>query len=244
MKFMAITVSMALLAGAAFAGEGERQKDFRHTLNIGVALTDGNSETTQVNAALISEGEREGLGSIRAGAEVNYAESRTDDGRETTVENARAFTQARKTLSPRTFVSLDLSALRDEIAEIDYRAIVAPGLGSYLIKTPRVTLSIDVGPAYLWEKVAGETDDYAAVRFGERLTFAISETARLWQSAEYIPKADDWSDSILNAELGVEAALTSRMNLRVVLQNRYDNSPAEGLEKNDTSLIAGLGLTF
>ncbi len=245
MKFRAITISFAIaIAGTAFAGDADPQKAFRHSLNIGVAFTDGNSETMQVNAGLISEGEREGLGSIRAGAEANYAESRTDDDRETTVENARAFAQARKTLTPRTFVSLDLGALRDEIAQIDYRATVAPGLGAYVTKTPRLSLSIDVGPAYVWEKVAGETDDYAAVRFGERVTWAMSDTARLWQSAEYLPKADDWSDFILNAELGVEAALSSRLNLRVALQNRYDSSPGEDLEKNDISLIAGLGLIF
>ena len=59
-----------------------------------------------------------------------------------------------------------------------------------------------------------------------------------------MPQAEDFDDYLLNAELGVEAALNSHVNLRTVLQNRYDNTPGEGLEKNDLALITGIGVSL
>ncbi len=62
-----------------------------------MTLTDGNSETLGANASLVAEGEKEGLGSVIAGAEVNYGESRltteaTDAGGTTTVSETNETT--------------------------------------------------------------------------------------------------------------------------------------------------------
>lgn len=217
---------------------------FKNTLSLGASLTDGNSETMQANATLATEGQKEGLGSIRAGVEGNYGESTIASNKETTVENLRAFANLKKTLSPRTFASLNGDVLYDDIALIDYRATLGPGLGVFLVKNDSVSLSIEAGPSYIWEKVAGLKDDYYAVRFAERFDYAISKTAKVWQSAEYVPMADDFGDYLMTAELGVEAALNASMNLRIVLQNKYDSTPSEGLEKNDLTLITGISVSL
>ena len=115
-----MTIRMAgvclLAAGLVSVAQEEGVVGFKHTLSAGVALTDGNSETLQANAAFLTEGEKAGLGSVRAGLEGNYGESTVDDATDTTVENARAFAGARKTLSPRTYTSLDASVMYDNIA--------------------------------------------------------------------------------------------------------------------------------
>ena len=139
---------------------------------------------------------------------------------------------------------MDVSALYDDIAKVDYRVILNPGLGAYLVKHDRLTFSVEAGPAYVIEKVDGETDDYLALRLAERIDFTLSPTAKVWQSAEYLPKIDDFDAYLLNAELGVEAALNSRLNLRVVLQDKYNSTPAGGLDKNDVALIAGISVAL
>lgn len=216
----------------------------KNTLGAGVTLTDGNSETLQANAALLTEGEKEGLGSIRAGVEANYGESTVASNKETTVENIRAFASVKKTITARTFGSISADVLYDDVAQIDYRATLGPGLGFYAIKNDRTSLSVEAGPSYVWEKVADTTDDYLALRFAERYDHALSTTAKLWQSLEYLPKADDFSDYLMTAEVGAEAALNARINLRMVLQDKYDSTPGVGLEKNDLSLIAGISLSL
>ncbi len=216
--------------------------EFESSLNLGLTLTEGNSETILGNAALVSEGTFSSGSSLRAGVEGNYGESRIDDTRQTTVENVRGFTHYRKNVSKRWYAALNAAALYDKIAEIDYRAILGPALGGYLIRRDNLTLSAEIGPSYVWEKVSRESDDYLALRIAERLEYELSETAKIWQSAEFIPKTEDFEDFLVTAEVGVNSAMTSRMQLRVVLQLSHDSTPGADLEKNDFTLISGLGI--
>lgn len=263
MKKILIMLAAAALAVSApaaekKAAEAAAKKDgFTTALNAGLTLTDGNSETLAANASLLTEGEKKGLGSLRAGVEGNYGESTatttttaadgtttTADENEKTVDNAKVFANVRKTLSPRTFALLDGSALYDDIAEVDYRALLGPGLGVYLVKNAKRELSLEAGPSYVWEKVGGVSDDYLALRFAERYTCQATQTAKLVQALEYTPEAEDFDNYLLTFEFGIEAALNETLSLRVVVQDKYDSTPAAGAEYNDVSLIAGLGLTL
>lgn len=226
-------------------------------LNAGLTLTDGNSETLAANVGLKTEGEKEGLGSVLAGADFNYGEStvktETTDAAgvatvtekdEKTIENAKIFANVKKTLTPRTFMSLDGTATYDDVADIDYRATLGPGWGAYLVKNDQRTLTLEAGPSYVWEEVGGESDDYLALRFAERYACQALENAKLVQSLEYLPAAEDFENYLLVGEIGVEAAMSDHLNLRVVVQDKYDNTPAAGKERNDLSLIAGIGIAL
>jgi putative salt-induced outer membrane protein YdiY len=243
MKKTALVFCVMGLAAAVVAQEGQ-PAGFKTTLSLGMSLTDGNSETLQANGTLLTEGEKAGLGSVRAGIEGNYGESTVDGEEDKTIDNAKLFGNVKKTISPRTFGYLDGVVLYDDVAEVDYRATLSPGLGAYLLKNERTALSVEGGPAYVWERVNEEDDDYMALRFAERLTVQLSETAKVWQSAEYLPKADDFDDYLLAAEVGAEAALNAHLSLRLVLQNKYDSTPGDDLEKNDLSLIAGISVSL
>ena len=255
---------MLVLAMAVSASAAEKKTEeaaapndgWTTALNAGLTMTDGNSETMAANVGLTTEGVKDGLGSVIAGADFNYGESTvsstaTDpatgesvvtETEETTVENAKAFVNVKKTLSAKTFAYLDGSVLYDDVALIDYRATLGPGLGFYLVKNDKRQLSLEAGPSYVWEKVDGASNDYLALRFAERYSCQATKTAKLVQSLEYLPEAEDFDNYLLAGEIGVEAALNDHLSLRVVLQDKYDNTPAEGKERNDLSLIAGIGM--
>ncbi len=244
---------LGLAAGYASAAETAL---FTNNLSVGVTMTSGNSDTMQANASLISEGEKTGLGSVRAGMEANYGESTVEekadvDGTitvkeidDTTVKNAKLFGNVKKTASELAFGYVDGSILYDEIALIDYRVTIGPGLGAYVVKNEKASLSAEIGPSYIWERVSELNDSYLALRVGERFTYNINDTASIWQSLEYLPKTTDFGDYLINAEFGVESALNRRISLRIVLQDKYDSIPGEDLEMNDLTLIAGLGVTI
>ena len=59
-----------------------------------------------------------------------------------------------------------LATGQDNIADVDYRVTVSPGLGYFLMKEADASLSAEIGPGYLWEKVAGVEDDYASSGHG------------------------------------------------------------------------------
>ena len=55
-----------------------------------------------------------------------------------------------------------------------------------------------------------------------------------------LPRTDDFDDYLLTVELGVEANLNATMSLRIVVQDKYDSTPAPGQENNDISLVSAL----
>ncbi len=232
-------VCVAALIGGRAMAEGD---GFKTTLALGLNLTDGNSETMQANGSLVSEGEKAHLGSVRMGVEANYGETTVDGTDQKNVDNGKAFANARKTLSERTFLYVDSAVGYDDISLIDYRATLGVGAGGYLAKSDALKLSLEAGVSYISEDVAGQTADYAALRVAERVEYKFTETAKLWQSAEYLPQTDDFGNYLLTAEVGAEAALNATMNLRILLQDKYDSEPGAGLEKNDLSLISGVSV--
>ncbi len=251
-KILMACVALAL-AGSAPAAEKKAVKEeaaaakkdgFTTALNAGLTMTDGNSETLAANASLVTEGVKEGLGSVIAGIEGNYGENTVDGVDTKTIENVKASANAKKTLSPMTFALVDGSVLTDDIALIDYRATLGPGLGAYLVKNDKRELSLEAGPSYVWEKIDGASNDYLALRFAERYTCQATKTAKLVQSLEYVPEAEDFDNYLLTGEVGVEAAMNDHLSLRVVVQDKYDSTPAVDAEYNDVSLIAGLGFTL
>ncbi|MDD2237162.1 MAG: DUF481 domain-containing protein [Kiritimatiellae bacterium] len=238
----AVLLAVALLAAGTYAEDAVGGK-METSLNAGLTLTDGNSETMQGNASLIAEGEKDLLGSLLAGVEFNYGDSKNKDGeKENTISNVKIYGNAKKTLSVRTFGYLDAGFFHDDIAAISYRIVVGPGGGYYLIKNEMLSLCVEAGPSYLVEKVDGSERDYLVLRMADRLEWKLSETAKIWQAAEFLPRVDDTDNYLLNGELGVEAAMTTRISLRLVLQDRYNSRPAEGKKHNDLTLIAGVGI--
>jgi putative salt-induced outer membrane protein YdiY len=241
---LAVAFSAAAADKAADKADKAKKDGIETALNAGLTLTDGNSETLAANAGLVTEGQKKDLGSVLAGIEANYGESTVDDVKDTTVNNVKAYANGKKTLCERAFGSLDAAFLYDDIALIDYRATVGPGLGAYLVKNDKRELTVEAGPAYLWEKVDGASDDYFTLWFGERYTCQATKTAKVWEAVKYTPEASDFGNYLLAAEVGVEAAMSERLSLRVVLQDSYDSTPAAETERNDLSLIAGLGFTL
>ncbi|MGA1530527.1 MAG: DUF481 domain-containing protein [Kiritimatiellia bacterium] len=235
---------VVILSVAGAGAQAESSDGFKHTLSLGATLTDGNSETMTANASWLSGGEKDHFGSVRIGLEGNYGETTSDEVDEVTIENAKAFANAKKTLSEMSFVYVDATWMYDDIASVDYRAIMSVGPGVYVMKDDAASLFVEAGPAYVWEKVDGISDDYASLRVAQRYDRALSETAKVWQSLEYIPEVDDFDAYLLNTEIGAEAALNASLSLRLVVQSKYNSVPGVDLEKNDLSLIAGLSLSL
>ncbi len=244
MKQMLLVILCVFTSIIAMMADEPVTNGFKTKLSAGLSLTDGNSQTLKVNGAFLTEGEREGLGSIRAGIEANYGESTVDDVKAKNIDNATAFANTKVTISRHVFWYVNGDVRYDDIARIDYRTTLGPGIGAYIIKNDSVTLSAEAGPSYLWERVEGVSDDYVALRFAERIDLPMSKTSKLWQSLEYLPKSDDFGHYLLSAEIGAEAAMTTIVKLRLVFQNKYNSMPGAGLKENDLSLVAGLSVSI
>ncbi|MDR0993350.1 MAG: DUF481 domain-containing protein [Verrucomicrobiota bacterium] len=237
----------ALQASAQVASGGEASTPpkpaFTTTISLGTTYTEGNSDTAVLNLRYATEGQKERLGTLTAKVEANYGENRVDGLKDTITENFKASLNIKKDVG-RWYISGDTSYFYDDIALVDYRILLGPGVGRRLLQSDAQTLTVETGPSYLWERVDGIKDDYVALRLAENYAWQISATAKFHQSLEYLPKVDDFENYLLHAEVGIETAINEWMNLALIVQDKYDNIPAAGTEHNDLSIIASLGISF
>ena len=239
MKFLILLP--LFLAPFAFA---EDTDGFVTDLNFGLNLTRGNSQTMILTSGAQTRRVR---GPHEFTAEVDYkygrSTTRPDEGAKqtnTTQDVLEGETQYNHLFSERAYALFALSGLKDEIAAIDYRLIAGPGIGYYFVRNETWRLSVEVGVSYLAEDVQGTKDDYFTGRIVQRYERELSETAAVWQSLEYLPELADPENYLLNAEIGARARLNGNLSLRVVAQNRYDNTPGENKKHNDLSVVAGI----
>jgi putative salt-induced outer membrane protein YdiY len=233
---VALVVSQGVFAEEAVLAE---EAGWDSSIAIGVNGTSGNSDTIAINASVTAER----IGDVhetRLGIEGNYGESELDGVDETTTQNAKASANYKYRFNG-SYVYSDNSLAHDDIAAIDYRLIVGGGFGYYVFETDAAKIGVEAGVAYFSEELAdGTSDDGALLRVALRHDQTLSENAKLWWSAEYLPRGDDFDDYLFNAEAGAEASLNSALALRIVVQDRYDSIVPVDRERNDVSVISAL----
>jgi putative salt-induced outer membrane protein YdiY len=212
---------------------------WKTSASAGVSLTRGNSETLMVNASILSE-KKWAKNELSLGASATYGE----DSDKVNASTLGGFGQYNRLFSDRFFGYLRIDANHDDIAKVDYRVTLSPGVGYYFIKDKKFTLSGEVGPSYVFERLDGDDRNYLTVRFGEKFTWQINDRARFWQTLDYSPKVDEWSDYVLNAEVGIETDITKHLGLRVAAIDSYRSRPAAHRKENDLKLIASAVYKF
>lgn len=226
-------------AGEAAAAAPPPPPRWNSTFTAGLTLTSGNSDTLTATALLGTE-KKWDMNEAAFGIDGAYGEQDGDKN----VEILHGFGQYNRLFNERLFGLIRVDALHDAIADVEYRVTISPGLGYYFIKTSTNFLRGEIGPGVVFEKVGGETDTYMTLRIAERYEHQLTKTAKLWQFAEYLPDVSDWQNFVINAEIGIDVAISTKWSLRTFIQNTYDNQPAPGRESNDFKLVAGTAYKF
>ena len=254
-RLAAVAMTFAVLVGqasvqAADAAKPE-DKGWETIGSAGLTLTRGNSKNLLATL---------GVDSVRKwskdeallGAKVAYGNTTVDGEKNTTQHDIKGYGQYNHLFTERAYGGLRADGLYDKVAAINYRFTVSPLAGYYFIKEKNTMLAGEAGPSFISEEVEfrrpGENrvdeNSYVGLRLGERFEHKFASGAKVWQNAEWIPQITDFENWILNAEIGVSAPITKKLDARLVLQDTYDNVPAPGRQKNDMKLIAGLGYKF
>ncbi len=237
----------AVFLGGATASAQEKTPppaDTNHwdvSANMALALTRGNSDTLLITAGIAAQRKWE-RDEILLGASGGYGEDNSVKNN----EFANAFAQFNHLFSDRFYGGFRVGYQYDGIAGLDYRVRLTPLVGYYFVKTAKTTFAVEVGPALVFEKHEGESEEtYGAISFTERLEHKLSDSTKIWEMVNYAPQIDAWTQNyVITAEAGIEAAINKHWSLRVVLQDIYDNQPTPGRKPNDIRLLAGAGFKF
>ncbi|HEX4119162.1 MAG TPA: DUF481 domain-containing protein [Verrucomicrobiae bacterium] len=221
--------------------------NWQTSATVGLTLTRGNTDTTLFAFSVASERKMTN-DDLKLGADIIYGTSKIqgEGNSQETADSDRGSVQDNHSFTDHFYGYLRVEGLHDGIADIQYRLSIGPGVGYYLIKNKTLDLSVEGGPGYITEKLGDQYENYAILRAAQALHYQISAHAKLWETLEVLPQANDLDNYILNAEIGVEAALnkSNKLALRTVLDDAYDNEPAAGRLRNDLKLIAGITYKF
>jgi putative salt-induced outer membrane protein YdiY len=210
--------------------------------SAGLALTQGNSDTSTVNAAY--ELKRDTGGSmvfksngllVRGEAEETLTSDRLSlDGR------------LERRLSSRTSLFGATQYLRDSFKAIDYLVSPTVGVSHLLVKDDRTELGVDVGVGVVWEKnpdLEAQTD--GAVTAGQQFTRKLTATTELKEKAAALWKMDDFDDALYTFGVGLAASITGATQLKVEFLDTYKaRPPLASVKKNDIAVLVSFVYKF
>ena len=189
---------------------------WQQTLTLGLTMARGNQDSSLATGKFLAQ-RKSATNEFSLGLDGAYGENNTIKNYET----LHGFGQANHFFTRHAFAFGRIDGLHDGIKDIDYRFTVSPGVGQ------------------------GSVDEtYAAWRVAERFEYKLNATTRLWQGAEFIPQVDKPENYIVNADLGIEVAITKKMGLQIYLQDNFVSQPVAGYKNNDLRLVSGVSFKF
>jgi len=208
---------------------------------LGLSLSRGNANTFLGTAEASAENVWD-KNDLKLGVEGQYALNNYGQSNQTrAAESVHGFTDYKRLFTERLYGDVRLDLYHDDVAEVRYRAILGPALGYYFIKSDASKLNMDVGASYVRQRLDENGNvGYAALHVGEHGEHAFSKTARVWEDVQYYPQLTYWSNYLIDAEAGAEAALNTRFSLRVVVDDHFNHKPATGRKENDIILTSQL----
>ena len=220
---------------------------WKSSVAAGLTMTSGNSETTLATLTAGTDGKWD-QSELSVGADGAYGTSKVPGQTQTTTtaELLHGFTQYNWLFTDRAYGYGRVEGWHDGVADIKYRASLSPGAGYYFIKNANTDLSAEVGPGYVFQELDDNSTSYATLRVGEKFHHALSDRARLWQTAEWLPQVDKFDNYVVNAELGIEADLTKdkKLSLRSYVTDSFQNEPAPGRKQNDLTWVTAIAYKF
>lgn len=212
------------------------------SVGAGLALTQGNSDTTNLNLSF--DLVRDAQGPVVFKSSGLYLRA-TQDG-EDNVDRGLLTGRVEYDLTERAYTFGQVQYVRDRFKEIDYLVAPTVGLGYKLAESDRFTADVDAALGLVVEKNTGlEAETDGALTAGQRVAYKLSEFASLTESSTALWKIDDFGDGLYTFSVGLAATVTSRIQLKVEFQDIYKTRPpAADVQKNDLAFLTALVYKF
>jgi putative salt-induced outer membrane protein YdiY len=205
------------------------------SFGAGMAITQGNSDTSTVNLAYDVKRDVGSPFLFRSAGLFIRADS---EGELTT--NRLAFDgRVDRLITDRTSIFGQVQYLRDEFKEIDYLVSPTAGLAHVLFRSERSELGVDAGAGMVWEKNPGfEVKTDGAVVAGQNYRFQITDNSTFTQRVSALWKMDDFDDGLYIFGAGLAANITAQTQIKFELLNTFKNKPpTPEVQKNDIAIL-------
>ncbi len=215
--------------------------------SAGYSMNRGNSDTQNLLARAAVIKQLEETWKLTGKGEYAWGKTKDQDtGKyEQTADRGQLSGQADLFLIENGFLYGRSEASYDKIKDLDRRLDSGLGIGYNVWRREESFAALEAGPTYIDSKYDdGTTDHGLFLRLAQNGTLKINERVTFIESVEYKPKFEDFNDYLLTAEAALRVSLSGNLYFQLTATNRYDNNAPEGVERNDLSMIASLGVSF
>ena len=211
--------------------------------DLGIALTRGNSDTTNVAF---------GMGISRTtlhdktalyGAAIYNRDATSGDSR--TVANTIRFGgRYDRDFNKRWFGYIFSDLERNGLQDLNLRWVIGGGAGYHAIRNERTNLDILGGLAMNREYFDGIDNDRtsAEAQIGQTLSHQFSSRVSLKEQLFFFPNLSRGGEYRINFDTSLITDITRRIGWQITVSDRYLSDPPPGFKQNDLLLTTGIRL--
>jgi putative salt-induced outer membrane protein YdiY len=209
--------------------------------DLGLALTSGNSDTTNVALGLsMTRATRRDKTSVYAAAV--YSRDSTSGESRTVANTVRGGVRYDRDINRKFFVYVFSDLEHNGLQDLTLRLVPGGGLGYHLIRNDRTQLDLLGGLAWNREYFKGDFKDRssAEAQVGQTLSHKLNSRVSLTEQLFIFPNLTNGGEYRVNFDGGLVTSISRRIGWQLTLSDRYLSNPPPGFEKNDLLLTTGL----
>lgn len=133
----------------------------------------------------------------------------------------------------------------NKVERVDFRGVLSAGLGYDVLDTEREKLSVNAGLGYTREEFTdGVREDSPSALFNQELQWRIRAQVKLEQAFRYLQDMSEVGRFKLRLSGTLRTELNGFLNFSLGFVKAYDNQPPVDAEKNELTVLTGLGFVF
>jgi putative salt-induced outer membrane protein YdiY len=221
-------------------------------VNVGFALTRGNSETKNLNIALAAtrKGFRDKLllytNSVYATNDLPTASPHT------TANAIGGGARYDRDFAPRVFAFANGDFYHDSLQNLDLRSLFGGGIGWHAIKSDATTFDLLAGVNYTHESYSiplnppdpAMTRNQAGLTLGDDFMHKLGKNTVLTQNWYFYPNLSQTGEYRTTFNLGLVTKINKWLGWQNSFGDIYVSNPPAGKKKNDLLLSTGLNFSF
>src|SRR5580698_2040970 len=213
-------------------------------VNLGFALTAGNSETKNLAIAFTAD-RKTSHDEIALYTNTIYATNDAPGATPSVTANAtQAGARYDRNFTKVLFGFGNADFQTDALQNLNLRSVFGGGLGFHAINTSRTTLDFLGGVNYTHEDYVGLDHSFAALTLGEELMYKLGASTLLNQKLYFFPNLDDTSQYRATFSLGTITKISKWLGWQNAFGDIYVTNPPVGKKTNDLQLTTGINVAF
>ncbi len=213
-------------------------------VNLGFALTAGNSETTNLSLAFTAD-RRTSTDRINLYADTVTAKNNAPGANPSTIASyINGGFRYDRNLTPRLFGFVNADFQTNELQDLNLRSLFGGGLGFHAIKGERTTLDLLGGADYTHESYVLLSRSFAALTVGDEFTHKMGKGTSIVQKFFFFPDMNNFGEYHATFDFGTVTKLNKWLGWQNSFNDIYVTNPPGGKKKNDVIFTTGLNIAF